>query len=75
MTRAYLDTLDELKDRGFDLAAGFLSLAAQLVHLKSQLLLPSPVALNPEAELEHDPRAELVQRLLLLQSIQEVADN
>ena len=49
------------------------SLAAQLVHLKSQLLLPSPVALNPEAELEHDPRAELVQRLLLLQSIQEVA--
>ena len=35
LTRAYLDTLDELKDRGFDLAAGFLSLAAQLVHLLS----------------------------------------
>ena len=73
LTRAYLNTLDELKDKGFDLAAGFLSLAAQLVHLKSQLLLPSPVALNPDAEPEVDPRQDLMYRLLMLQSIQEVA--
>lgn len=73
LTRAYLDTLDELKDRGFEIAAGFLSLAAQLVHLKSQLLLPKPVAVGMDDELILDPREELVQRLLMLESIQNVA--
>ena len=73
LTSAYLKTLDQLQDKGFDLAAGFLSLAAQLVHLKSQLLLPSPAALNPDGDADIDPREDLVYRLLMLQSIQEVA--
>jgi segregation and condensation protein A len=75
LTSAYLKTLDALQDKGFDLAAGFLSLAAQLVHLKSQLLLPSPISLNPDADSGTDPREDLVYRLLMLQSIQEVASD
>ena len=73
MTKAYLETLDDFRDQGFDIAAGFLAMAAQLVHLKSQMMLPRTPRPEMEQGEELDPREALVQRLLVYESIQEIS--
>lgn len=54
---------------GLNQAADYLDMASRLVRLKAQLLLPR----RSEEEGWHDPRAELVRRLLEYQQIREVA--
>jgi segregation and condensation protein A len=55
---------------GLNEAAEYVEMAAQLLRIKIQLLLPRPF---DDAEWE-DPRAELVRRLLEYQQIRELAD-
>jgi segregation and condensation protein A len=67
ITESYLATLEQLRELDIDLAGEFLHMAAQLVLMKSRLLLPrTEVAEDaPGAEDQGvDPRAELVRRLL-----------
>jgi segregation and condensation protein A len=67
ITESYLATLEALRELDIDVAGEFLHMAAQLVLMKSKLLLPrTEVAEDaPAAEDEGvDPRAELVRRLL-----------
>ena len=52
-----------------DRAGEFIEMAATLVRIKAQLLLPRP----GEIEWDEDPRAELVRRLLEYEHFQEVA--
>ena len=70
ITESYLATLEVLRELDIDLAGGFLDMAAQLVLMKSKLLLPrtevAEDAPGPE-ETGADPRAELVRRLLTYQ--------
>ena len=62
ITDEYLHYLNLMKELDLTVAGDFLVMAAQLIELKSRMLLPrDPSA--PEEELE-DPRAELVNRLL-----------
>lgn len=67
ITEGYLTTLEALRELDIDLAGEFLHMAAQLVLMKSKLLLPrtevAEDAGGPE-DLGSDPRAELVKRLL-----------
>jgi segregation and condensation protein A len=49
-----------MRSRTLELAAEYLLMAAMLIEIKSRMLLPRPAA----TELEEDPRAELVRRLL-----------
>jgi len=67
ITESYLATLETLRELDIDVAGEFLHMAAQLVLLKSRLLLPrtevAEDALGAE-EAGADPRAELVRRLL-----------
>lgn len=53
-----------------DAAAEYLEMAARLLRIKAQLLLPRPDGL----EAWEDPRAELVRRLLEYQQVREVVD-
>jgi segregation and condensation protein A len=53
-----------------DQAADYLEMAARLLRIKAQLLLPR----NDSDEAWEDPRAELVRRLLEYQQIREVVD-
>jgi len=55
---------------GLDEAADYLEMAARLLRIKAQMLLPSP---NGDDSWE-DPRAELVRRLLEYQQMREVVD-
>lgn len=73
LTAAYLETLDDFQGQGFEIAAGFLALAAQLVHLKSQLMLPKSPQQDVQSIQDDDPRENLVYQLLVYESIQDVA--
>lgn len=67
ITEAYLETLAAMRELDIDVAGEFLHMAAQLMLLKSRLLLPrtevAEDAPGPEDQ-GVDPRAELVRRLL-----------
>src|SRR5215813_6909181 len=60
LTRQYLEYIEMMKHKNFELAAEYLVMAAMLMEIKSRMLLPKPAV----TEEEEDPRAELVRRLL-----------
>ena len=62
LTNQYMDYVEVMRRRRLELAAEYLVMAAMLIEIKSRMLLPRPEKLA-EGE-EHDPRAELVRRLL-----------
>ena len=63
LTRQYIDYVEVMHSRRLELAAEYLVMAAMLIEIKSRMLLPRPEKADEEGE-EHDPRAELVRRLL-----------
>lgn len=65
----YLETMEELD---LDIAADYIYMAALLIHIKSQMLLPRDE--NALADIE-DPRKELVDRLLEYQRFKAVAES
>ena len=60
LTRQYLEYIEVMRNKNFELAAEYLVMAAMLMEIKSRMLLPKPAV----TEEEEDPRAELVRRLL-----------
>ncbi|MFA5083482.1 MAG: segregation/condensation protein A, partial [Hydrogenophilaceae bacterium] len=62
LTRQYIVYIEAMQIHRLELAAEYLVMAAMLIEIKSRMLLPRPEKLA-EGE-EHDPRAELVRRLL-----------
>src|SRR5512137_395818 len=72
ITDAYLKALEAMD---IDVAGDFLQMAAQLMLIKSRLLLPrTEVADDAEPEEQGDPRAELVRRLLEYQKYRAAAE-
>jgi segregation and condensation protein A len=61
VTRQYMDYVEAMHVHQLELAAEYLLMAALLIEIKSRMLLPKPAAVEGD---EHDPRAELVRRLL-----------
>lgn len=62
--------LARIKTLGIDQAADYLEMAARLLRIKAQLLLPR----NQNDDNWEDPRADLVRRLLEYQQVREVCD-
>ena len=72
ITEQYLDHLRAMQEMDIGVAGEFLVMAATLIHIKSQTLLPrDPYADEEQAE---DPRAELVYQLLEHQKFKGVAN-
>ncbi len=71
ITKQFLVAIEGVEELGLDRAGEFLELAATLVRIKSQMLLPRPY--DDTGELE-DPRAELVRRLLEYEHFRDAAD-
>jgi segregation and condensation protein A len=67
VAQQFLARIHELR---LDAAAEYLEMAARLLRIKAQMLLPRPEGL----EGWEDPRAELVRRLLEYQQVREVVD-
>lgn len=77
ITESYLATLEAMRELDIDIAGEFLHMAAQLVLMKSKLLLPrTEVAEDAPADEAAgvDPRAELVRRLLEYQKYKAAAE-
>ena len=73
ITEQYLEYLDVMKLLELDVAGEFLVMAAELMRIKSRMLLP-PEEQPIEEEEEEDPRTELVRRLLEYQKFKEAAN-
>lgn len=63
ITDQYMKYIENMKTLDVNLATEFMVLAAELIEIKSKMLLPRMKA-DGEAILEEDPRTELVQRIL-----------
>ncbi|MBL0218318.1 MAG: segregation/condensation protein A [Myxococcales bacterium] len=81
VTEKYLEYLDAMAGLDIDVAGEYLLMAATLCHIKSRELLPTPEPLEDEEgegaegeEIEVDPRADLIRRLLEYQKYREAAD-
>jgi segregation and condensation protein A len=67
ITESYLATIEVMRELDIDVAGEFLNMAAQLMLMKSKLLLPRTEVAEDAPSTEDagvDPRAELVRRLL-----------
>lgn len=70
ITAQFLASMDGIEVLGIDRAGEFVEMAATLVRIKAQMLLPRPGTGDGELE---DPRAELVRRLLEYEHFREIA--
>ena len=73
ITTAYLKFLRQLHRLNVEQASDFILMAATLMKVKSQMLLPRE-EIPGEGEGEQDPREELIRRLLEYQQFKEIAD-
>jgi segregation and condensation protein A len=72
ITEQYLEYLNAMQQLDIGVAGDFLVMAATLIHIKSQMLLPrDPDAVEDQPE---DPRAELVHQLLEHQKFKAAAN-
>ena len=71
ITQQFLDYINEHKDSGLKNLADFYRMAADLLYIKSKMLLPVEVEFDEEYE---DPRQELVERLLEYQKFKKYTD-
>lgn len=69
ITRQFLEAIKTIDPTGLDNAGEFLEMAATLVRIKAQMLLPR----HGDDE-DEDPRAELVRRLLEYEQIREISE-
>jgi segregation and condensation protein A len=69
VTRQYMDYLMLMEELNLEIAAEFVAMAAQLLQIKSRLMLPRP----PADDGEEDPREDLIQRLLDYQQVKAAA--
>ncbi len=72
ITEQYLGYLALMKELDLRVAGEFIVMAATLVHIKTQMLLPRPETAEEERG-EQDPRMDLVSRLLQYQQYKEAA--
>jgi segregation and condensation protein A len=70
VTKQYMDYLLLMEELNLEIASEFVAMAAQLIQIKSRLLLPPTVAGDGT---EEDPRVELVQKLIDYRQVKEAA--
>lgn len=68
ITDQYLEAIEGIEDSKLENASEFIVMAAQLLYIKSKMLLP-----KPEEEEEEDPREDLAARLLEYQRYKEAS--
>ena len=61
ITKQYLDYIHKMEEMNLDIASEYLVMAAELIEMKSKVLLPVE---EEDEEEEEDPREQLIQRLL-----------
>lgn len=76
ITQRYFNYLKAMKEHQLEVAGDYFVMAATLMNIKSQMLLPQPEIMDEEVEDEgEDPRQELVEQLLEYQRYKEAASH
>ncbi len=70
ITEQYLKYIEKAEELNLDIASEYLTLAAELIEIKSMSLLPKKVVV--EDDYEEDPRENLIARLIEYQKYKEV---
>lgn len=73
ITEQYIQYLNQLQEFNVDIASEFLLMAANLLQIKSRMLLPRQPRIAVDEEDEEDPRRELVDRLLEYRKFKQAA--
>ena len=71
ITKQYLDYINKMEELNLDVASEYLVMAAELLEIKSNSLLPKP---EVEEEEEEDPRERLIKRLLEYEQYKKVTE-
>jgi segregation and condensation protein A len=74
ITEQYNQHLEMMRELNLDIAGEFMVMAATLMHIKSQMLLPPDPTVGEDGE-EEDPRAALAQQLLEYQRFKQAAES
>jgi segregation and condensation protein A len=74
ITDQYLEYLELMKELDIAIAGDFLVTASTLIYIKSKMLLPPEPKIEGEEDLNEDPRAELVERLLEYEKFKSAAN-
>lgn len=75
LTKEYVATLENMEILDLNVAGDFLVMAAQLMVIKSKMLLPTQEGAQGEDGEAEDPRSELVARLLEYKQFKEAAES
>ena len=70
ITEQYTAFLDAMRELDLDVASDYIALAAELIYVKSRMLLP-----RAPGEPEEDPRSDLARRLLEYERYKEAAES
>lgn len=72
ITKQYMDYINKMEEMNLNIASEYLIMAAELLEMKSNMLLPKPKVENDEYE--EDPREKLIKRLLEYQRYKEITE-
>lgn len=72
ITKQYMDYINKMEELNLNVASEYLIMAAELLEMKSSMLLPKPKIENDQYE--EDPREKLVKRLLDYQRYKEITN-
>lgn len=72
ITKQYMDYINKMEEMNLNVASEYLIMAAELLEMKSNMLLPKPKV--EEDEYEEDPREKLIKRLLEYQRYKEITE-
>jgi len=70
ITKQYVDFLNQQEKMNLEVSSEYLVLAAELLEIKSKMLIPNNKI--DEEEVEEDPREELINRLLEYQAYKDI---
>lgn len=72
ITKQYLEYINKMEELNLDVASEYLIMAAELLEIKSNSLLPKPEVSEEE---EEDPREKLIKRLLEYEQYKKVTED
>ena len=75
ITKQYLEYLDAFQALNIDVAGEFIVMAANLLYIKSRMLLPKEQQMAPEDADEEDPRWELIRQLVEYKKFKDAASH
>jgi len=73
ITEQYMDYIHQMKRLELNIASDYLVMAATLIAIKSQMLLPNQEMTDDTEEYQEDPREELMDRLIEYRKYKEAA--